>query len=67
MNMPGESRNDNVGQGVFNAQKAADILGIPSEYRVVAMTPLGYPDEAPEPRLRKELAEIVSYDKYGST
>ncbi len=52
--------------GLFNAKKAADILAIPPEYRVVAMTPLGYPDETPEARPRKELAEIVSYDKYGS-
>jgi len=52
--------------GLFNASKVADILGIPPEYRVVAITPLGYPDEAPEARPRKELSEIVSYDKYSS-
>jgi len=32
--------------------------------RVVSILPLGYPDEAPEARMRKSLDEIVSYDKY---
>jgi nitroreductase len=38
---------------------------VPQGYAVVAMTPLGYPDEAPNPRPRKELTEIVFYDKFG--
>lgn len=52
--------------GAFNAIKVAEILGVPEGFAVVAMTPLGYPDEAPNPRPRKELAEIVFYDKFGS-
>lgn len=52
--------------GLFDARRVADILGLPSGFCVVEMTPLGYPDEAPEVRPRKELAEIVYYDKYGS-
>ena len=51
--------------GAFDASKVAEILGVPEGYAVVAMTPLGYPDEAPNPRPRKELAEIVCYDKFG--
>ena len=51
--------------GAFDAVKVAEILGVPEGFAVVAMTPLGYPDEEPNPRPRKELAEIVSYDKFG--
>jgi nitroreductase len=52
--------------GAFDAIKVAEILGVPQGFAVVAMTPLGYPDESPEARTRKELAEIVFYDKFGA-
>jgi len=51
--------------GSFDAKKVAAILGVAEGYCVVAMTPLGYPDQEPAPRPRKELSEIVFYDKYG--
>jgi len=51
--------------GAFDAAKVATILGVLEGFRVVSMTPLGYPDEEPPIRLRKELSEIVFYDKYG--
>lgn len=50
--------------GRFDEQKVKDALGIPAEARVVAISPLGYPDESPAPRPRKALEEIVSYDKF---
>jgi nitroreductase len=55
-----------VNVGAFDAIKAAKILGVPEGFAVVSMTPLGYPDQEPAPRPRKELAEIVFYDKFGS-
>jgi len=51
--------------GAFDAIKAAEVLGVPEGFAVVAMTPLGYPDESPSPRGRKELDEIVFYDRFG--
>lgn len=39
-------------------------LGIPEHVRVVAVTPLGYPDETPGPKPRKSLSEIVHYDQF---
>ena len=39
-------------------------LGIPDHVRVVAVTPLGYPDEKPSPKTRKTLSEIMHYDKF---
>ncbi|HSH36112.1 nitroreductase family protein, partial [Schnuerera sp.] len=50
--------------GSYDENMVKDVLGIPEEVRVVAITPLGYPDESPAPRPRKELGEIISYDKY---
>jgi nitroreductase len=32
--------------------------------KVLALTPLGYPDEIPRFRGRKNLDEIISYDRY---
>ncbi len=51
--------------GGFDAEKAAAILEVPPGLCVVCLTPLGYPDEEPETRPRRELAETVFYDKYG--
>lgn len=50
--------------GSFDEDKVKDLLGIPEDVRVVAITPLGYPDETPAARPRKALEEIVCYDKY---
>jgi len=40
------------------------VLGMPKHVKVVAVTPLGYPDETPEPKVRKSLSEIVHYDRF---
>jgi nitroreductase len=51
--------------GAFDAKKAAEILEIPEGFCVVAMTPLGFPEREGRVTSRKELSEIVFYDKYG--
>lgn len=48
----------------FSEERVKSILNIPPDVRVVALTPLGYPDEMPEPSGRKHLSQIVYYDKY---
>ena len=48
--------------GAFMEDQVKELLEIPDPYRVVAMTPLGYPATQPKDRGRKELDEIVSYD-----
>ncbi|MEM2839011.1 MAG: nitroreductase family protein [Thermoplasmata archaeon] len=48
----------------FKEEKVKDILGIPMDVRVVALSPLGYPDETPARTSRKDLAELISYDKF---
>lgn len=50
--------------GAFEQEKVREILGIPSCCKVVALLPIGYPAESPEPPPRKPLSEIVSYDAF---
>ncbi len=50
--------------GLFNHQKAAEILGVPNKVDVVAMTPLGVPARAGGSTKRKEISEFVFYDGY---
>jgi nitroreductase len=51
--------------GLADARKAAEILGLPPGIVFVEMTPLGYPNESPRVIPRKDLSEIVFYEKYG--
>jgi len=49
----------------FNEEAVKKVLNIPKHVRVVAMTPLGYPDEVKgEVVSRKSLNEIVHYDRW---
>lgn len=41
-----------------------EILGVPNHMHIIAVTPLGYPAEAPQPKNTKTLSEIVHYDKF---
>jgi len=50
--------------GSFDEKRVKEILGIPEGIRVVAMTPLGYPTDSPAERPRKNLDEIVCYERY---
>lgn len=59
--------------GWFNERKLKKPLGIPGKYSIAVLLALGYPaDESTEegiggisPRPRKQLKEIVSYNKFG--
>ena len=53
--------------GAFDAKKAGSALGVPEGYACVALLPLGYPDEQPEPRARKPLSEIAFNERFGQT
>ena len=53
--------------GGFNEAPIREVLGVPENIRVVAMTTLGYADQDPDARSRKSLEEIVSYERYGQS
>jgi nitroreductase len=50
--------------GAFKEDEVKKILKIPDSVRVVAMIPLGYPDEDPSQRSRKGLDQIISFEKF---
>lgn len=51
--------------GWFNEGKVKEALNIPEKYRVVAITPLGYPVKGKEEVSdRKPLEKIVHYNKF---
>lgn len=50
--------------GAFEEKEVKSLLGVPEDWKVLALTPLGYPDQIPRDRGRKPLSEIVSYDKF---
>lgn len=45
--------------------KVKELLNIPEEYKIVSVVALGYPDEDPKPRPRKELEEVTFYERFG--
>ena len=51
--------------GLFNEAVIKEGLGIPADIRIVGITPLGYPDQEPKPRPRKEMTEIAYFEEWG--
>ena len=52
--------------GLFNAKKAAGVIGVPNDVAVVEILPVGHPEVVPQAPPRKELSEFVFYEKYGA-
>jgi len=50
--------------GAFEEDEAKKLLSIPEHVRVVAITPLGYPNQPPSRKFRKSLDQIVCFEKY---
>jgi nitroreductase len=50
--------------GAFKENETKKILDVPEQVRVVAMTPVGYPNELPSDKSRKNLNQIVCYERY---
>jgi nitroreductase len=46
--------------GRFHEEQVRAALSLPDGDRVIAFTPLGYPDETPEPRPRRDAADIYA-------
>jgi nitroreductase len=51
--------------GAFDEAKIKDIVGVPEGLKVVAMMPIGVPDQSPDPKPRKEIGELFSLDRFG--
>jgi len=45
-------------------REVRDVLGVPSHLRIIAMVPVGYPDEKATPRNLRAIDGILHFDKY---
>ena len=52
--------------GAMAEDEVRAILGIPPEWQIVCLTPIGVPAESPAARDRKPTDEVFSRDKYGT-
>ncbi len=52
--------------GAFTEGPIKEFLNIPEHIRLVALTPLGVPAEAPDARPRRELADMVFHARWGN-
>ena len=50
--------------GAFDAEAARELLQLPHGVEPIAFTPLGYAADAPRPKQRKELEQVVSYERW---
>lgn len=53
--------------GAFSEEQVREILGVPDDVKIVALTPLGYPIGEKVFRPRKDLEEIVFHERWGET
>ena len=51
--------------GLFDQDKAGEIISLPEEHEVVALIPIGYSDQQPSPPKRKEVAEFCHHNTFG--
>ena len=52
--------------GAFNEDKVKQIVNAPEELAVIALLPIGVPNENPPPRPRKSFGEIFFSEVYGN-
>jgi nitroreductase len=52
--------------GWYDETMIKNGLDIPANIRIVGITPLGYPDQEPKPRPRKEMDQIAFYNHWGT-
>ena len=47
--------------GLFDEDKVASLINLPEDRELVALIPIGYPDEAPVAPRRKPVEDLISY------
>jgi len=50
--------------GAFREEEARKALKLPNGIRPVAIIPVGYPDEAPQPPRRRPIQQVVHYETW---
>ena len=52
--------------GAYDAAKVKAALGIPEDYGIICLTPVGVPAEQPTPRPRKSPSELFMKESFGT-
>ena len=47
--------------GIFDQDRITSLLQLPEDRELVALIPIGYPDETPEAPRRKPVSELLSF------
>lgn len=50
--------------GAFDIHKAGQILGVPEDYQLAAIMPVGVPTEQPKAPRRREISDFLHVDKF---
>jgi nitroreductase len=50
--------------GMFDEDKVREVLGVPAEFKIVGLTPLGVPAKIPGERPRADLDQVVHWEKW---
>jgi nitroreductase len=50
--------------GHFKQDLCRSLLNVPPNAKIVALMPIGYPDQPSRPKTRKMVGEVVSYDTF---
>ncbi|MBW1997016.1 MAG: nitroreductase family protein [Deltaproteobacteria bacterium] len=50
--------------GLFDHDKAKEILGVGEGYELVAFIPIGYPEKTPSAPARRNMEEFLHYEKF---
>ncbi len=50
--------------GLFDHDRAKEILNVPADYELVVLIPMGYPAKTPSAPKRREIEEFTHYDKF---
>lgn len=50
--------------GAFKEDEVKRLLKIPKDKKVVALLVVGHPAESPQSKMRKDVSQLVSYNKY---
>ena len=53
-----------AGHGKDYEQSVNQVCGVPEGYHLISILPLGYPAEHPEPHDKRELEEVLHWEKF---
>jgi nitroreductase len=50
--------------GLFDHDRVGEVINLPANHEVLVLIPIGYPNQKPQPRKRRERDEFVHFDTF---